>query len=121
MLGQKRDIIYDLDGSLSPYFFNSSSTSGTIVANYNHIANFNQDCLPPLINQSAWNSVIMCGPRVTIRRILFTNIISVGAYYYQFYWASINILPITNISEIRNSTNMNYSLVTTAAISFPSI
>jgi hypothetical protein len=39
MLGVKRDVIVDLDGSLNSYFFNTSIPSGTLVWGYNHIAN----------------------------------------------------------------------------------
>lgn len=39
MLGVKRDVIVDLDASLSSYFFNTSITAGTLVWGFNHIAN----------------------------------------------------------------------------------
>jgi hypothetical protein len=44
MMGLKRDVIYDLDASLAmPFDGNlNSRTSATIISNFNHIANYNQ-------------------------------------------------------------------------------
>lgn len=37
MLGLKRDVVYDLDASLSPYFGGNFGSSATLVWNYNYI------------------------------------------------------------------------------------
>ena len=76
MIGLKRDIIYDLDGSLSQSFDSTTRTSGTIVYGYPHIATTNQaTCLHPT-SVSGWDNAVMCGPTVTLRRVLFGNIIN---------------------------------------------
>jgi hypothetical protein len=51
---------------------------------------------------------------------MLTNAIGAN-YWYDFYSTSINILPITNISAVMNSSNMNYSLVTSIGMSYLSI
>jgi hypothetical protein len=119
MLGQKRDIIYDLDGSLSPYFFTSNQSSATLVNNFPHIANFNNDkCRSS--NLTSWSSLTLCDSSITIRRIMLTN--AIGAkYWYDFYWATMYVLPITNISTIMNSTNINNSWITSVGMTYPSI
>ncbi len=38
MVGMKRDVVYDLDGSLSASFDGATRTSATIVSNFAHIS-----------------------------------------------------------------------------------
>ena len=40
MIGMKRDVIYDTDGSLSSIFDSGTRTSGTIVQGFNHISQY---------------------------------------------------------------------------------
>lgn len=122
MLGSMKEIIYDLDGSFSPYFFNSSLATGTVVYGYQHIANFHtSECHFPINNSSAWNGMIMCNPSLTIRRITFTNIIGAN-YYYEFYWTTMYVLPVQNVTTpIINSTSINQSYLTTAPPTYPTI
>lgn len=124
MLGSKKEIIYDLDGSLSPYFFNLSMVAGTVVYGYQHIANFHtNECRFPINDSSGWgwNGMVMCNPSLTIRRITFTNIIGAN-YYYDFYWSSMYVLPMQNVSTpIINSSNINASYVTSVQSTYPNI
>jgi hypothetical protein len=93
MLGLQRDVIVDIDGSLSLYFFNTSISSGTLVWGYNHIAKRHPLSCRPANSSSKWNGIIMCDPSITIRRIFITNAIG-ASYYWSFYWVNMNVLPI---------------------------
>lgn len=73
MIQMKRDVIYDLDGSFSLKFDGQSRASGTIVHGWPHIAAFNQNTCPTATTASDWDDAVMCGPTVTIRRVMFTN------------------------------------------------
>jgi hypothetical protein len=75
MIGVKKDVIYDLDGSLSMAFDGTTRTSGTIVQNYPHIGRYNQNNCPPATVAAAWDNTIMCNQNVKIRRIYFTNLL----------------------------------------------
>lgn len=123
MLGSMKEIIYDLDGSLSPYFFNSSLAAGTVVYGYQHIANFHtSECHFSINNSSGWNGMIMCNPSLTIRRITFTNIIGANYYYYGFYWANMYVLPLQNATTpIINFTNINQNYLTSVPPTYPTI
>ena len=74
MIGLKRDVIYDLDGSFSMKFDGNSRTSATIVQGFPHIAAFNQANCPPATTVANWDNAVMCGPTITVRRVWFTNL-----------------------------------------------
>jgi len=74
MIGLKRDVIYDLDGSFSASFDGVSRTSGSIVHGFPHIAAFNQAECPLATTEANWDGAVMCGPAITIRRVWFTNL-----------------------------------------------
>jgi hypothetical protein len=76
MIHMKRDVIYDLDGSLSQLFDGANRTSATIVYGFPHIANYNQATCPKSSTPENWDNAVMCGPTITIRRVLFGNIIN---------------------------------------------
>jgi hypothetical protein len=96
MIALKRDIIYDLDGSLSPYFATGNRTSATIMQRYNHIYHYNQQHCALPSNESKWDSTIICNQAVTIRRIYFTNIINFNAFNNQI----MKVVPITTYDEV---------------------
>lgn len=75
MIGVKKDVIYDTDGSLSSAFDGMTRTRGTIVSNYPHIAQYNQNKCPSSPNAAKWDNAIMCNQDITIRRIYFTNLL----------------------------------------------
>ena len=60
MIGLKRDVIYDLDGSFSNKFDAQNRSSGTIIHGWDHIATFHQDTCPPATNSTDWDNAIMC-------------------------------------------------------------
>jgi hypothetical protein len=76
MIKMKRDVIYDLDGSFSSLFDGKNRSSATIVYGFPHIATYNQNTCPKATAPLAWDNAVMCGPTVTIRRVLFSNIIN---------------------------------------------
>ena len=75
MLGSKRDIIYDSDGSLSQYFDGVNRTKTTLIAKYPHIYSDNPNhCFTPS-NTSLWDDTWLCDSTLIIRRIMITNLI----------------------------------------------
>lgn len=60
MVGMKRDVIYDLDGSLSASFDGNSRTSATIFSNFAHIGVYNQDVCKQSPSPSKWDTAYMC-------------------------------------------------------------
>ncbi len=73
MYGDRKDIIYDLDGSLSTYFFNTTQANGTLMNSFNHIT-FSQDRCR-ISTWDSWGSLVFCGSNAIIRRITLTNVI----------------------------------------------
>jgi hypothetical protein len=75
MIGLKRDVIYDLDGSLS-YAFDqrSNRTSATIVHGFEHIAVYNPTTCPGASSSTDWDGAVMCDQTVSLRRVGFTNL-----------------------------------------------
>lgn len=99
MLGLQRDVIYDLDASLSSIFGNENAnnptTSAAIVHNYNHISGYNQQsCRAPAENK--WDDAILCDQSVTIRRVFFTNLIELNTFNAQF----MKVIPINSFEEV---------------------
>jgi hypothetical protein len=93
MLGGKRDIIYDSDGSFSKYFDGANRTNTTIVANYPHIYSDNPNhCFSPS-NATFWDDSRLCDNSLIIRRIMFTNIIGAN-YYYSFSGSTMYVAAI---------------------------
>jgi len=76
MINIKKDVIYDLDGSFSSVFDGKNRTSGTIVWNFPHIATYNGNVCPRATNSTAWDNAVMCDQTVTLKRVLFGNIIN---------------------------------------------
>lgn len=84
MVGMKRDVIYDLDASLSGSFDGTSRTSATIVSNFAHIGNSNQIACKPSSAPGEWDNAYMCDQTVTIRRVYFTNMLDSYVFNHQF-------------------------------------
>lgn len=96
MIGMKRDVIYDLDGSLSGAFDGGSRTSATIFSNFAHIGAYNQDVCTQSTNPAAWDNAYMCDQSVTIRRVYFTNMMDPYTFSAQFMKA----VEISTIEEV---------------------
>lgn len=110
MLGLKRDIIYDLDASLSSTYDGLARTSATLVWNYPHITLYNQDACSLASNSTKWGGAIMCSQAVTIRRVMFTNL----ADPYIFNAKRLKAIQIDNFEEVVDPTidNTLYSEIT---------
>lgn len=78
MLGLKRDVLYDLDASLSAYFNGYFNNSATLVWGYNHLTQ--QNSCRQAISPTQWDNLVLCDQTITIRRIIFTNIISLANF-----------------------------------------
>ncbi len=119
MIGLKRDVIYDLDGSLSSDFDGNSRASGTIVHSWPHIASTNQNTCPYASTSTDWDDAVMCGPTITIRRVTFTNLENHQLYTAQRMKAaelqSINDTIDPNISYLLH-TNITSRLINTVAM-----
>jgi len=118
MLGAKKDMIYDSDGSFSTYF-NGVSTptlNSTLVYAYNHITFDNPyHCFSPS-NALLWDNLTLCDNSVIIRRITITNVIGAN-YWYNFYYATMFVAPIAN-STVPVSA-LNSSAITSVGATFP--
>lgn len=115
MYGERRDIIYDTDGSLSPYFFNSTQDNGTLVNSFPHITFNSDECRTS--NLTAWSSLAFCDSSTIVRRIMLTNAIG-ASYWYDFYWTGINVMPIFNISA---TAVIDYSITTAVGMTYPTV
>lgn len=109
-IGMKRDIVYDTDGCLAPYFNGAPEYKSTLVNAFDHITKDNPiHCLSP-DNSSQWDTVTFCDNTVIIRRVMITNAIGAN-YWYNFYGAAMYVAPIAN--ETILSSSINNSFVTT--------
>ncbi len=112
MLGVKRDVIYDLDGSFSTVFDGQARTNATIVYNYPHISKqHTSHCFIPQ-TATSWDSSLLCDPTIKIRRVYFTNLWSNKYYWNVFSNSYINIAPISNITV--NHSSLPSTEITTA-------
>lgn len=73
--GIKRDIIYDLDGSLSQVFDSQVRTNGTITHYWPHMHHDNPTDCPNATNMAKWDDAIMCTGSLYVRRVKFGNMI----------------------------------------------
>ena len=96
MVGIKRDIIYDTDGSLSLVFDGTARPSGTLIYGYNHIKNFHQSTCPSATDPVLWDNLLMCDSSQVIRMVGFTNLIN----KQYFSGKSMKVTKLTNIDEI---------------------
>jgi len=94
MIGMKRDVIYDIDGSLSNAFDGGSRPSGTIVQSYNHIKNYEQSTCPGATITDNWDNTLMCNSSVTVRRVMFTNLVDLRLFKMQW----IKVKTLNNIN-----------------------
>lgn len=109
MIGMKRDVIYDTDGSLSSAFDGGSRTSSAIIQSYNHISNYFQNVCPSASDAGSWDNALMCNSNVTIRRVIFTNLADLRLFKGQ----SIKVMPINDINQTidPNSTSSLFTSV----------
>lgn len=75
MVGLKRDVVYDLDGSFSSAFDGTSRSAGAITSYWPHIHLDNPTVCPNATTPSRWDNAIFCDSSLTVRRVMFTNVI----------------------------------------------
>lgn len=116
MIGMKRDIIYDLDGSLSLAFDGNVRTSATILHKYPHISTYHQsNCLQPS-TAANWDNAIICDKNITIRRVMFTNLLNLALFKNQ----QMKVMEIASINQTLNP-NMSTTLYSAVESHLPNI
>ncbi len=82
MLGLKREMFYDLDGSLTNSVFDSiRRTSATLIYGWPHLL---QD--PACVNATnsrLWDYGAVCDSSVTVRQVMFTNLENKNEFFSQ--------------------------------------
>ncbi len=104
MTGLKKEIIYDLDGTLTNSRIDSQlRTRATIVTNLSYILD-EPGCLQAS-NTATWGAVAVCNQNVTIRKVTFMN-------YIPFRHA-FNMPPkVWRMPKISNESSRLTSIVT---------
>ncbi len=74
MLGLKREVFYDLDGSLTNTVHTSSVTrpSATLTNGWPHL--LQDPACVPATNSTLWDSAAVCDQTVTVRQVMITNL-----------------------------------------------
>lgn len=113
MLGLKRCLVHDADGSFSQAFDGATrSSGGTIMHGFNHIKAFHQSTCPEATTASQWDSTIFCDSTEIVRRVVFTNMLSASRFIGQPFkateLASINDTTPDNISATLYTSVINY-------------
>lgn len=111
MIGLKRDVLRDLDGSFSQAFDGTNRTSGTIIYGWSHIAAYNQASCPPATTAALWDNAVMCGPSEKVRRVFFTNLIDTNLFYGQL----MHVVQLAAISDTASSSLNNSMMATTGS------
>lgn len=75
MNGLKREILYDLDGSLTTTAFDGNTrTSATVTYNYNHLAS--EPACKPTTNTQIWDNTLACDSSVKLVTVAFSKVTS---------------------------------------------
>lgn len=73
MLGLKREVFYDLDGSLTNTVFDSNTrTSATLTYGWEHLLQ-DSACLSAT-DPLSWDKGTVCDQTVTVRQVMMTNL-----------------------------------------------
>ena len=106
MLGLKREVFYDLDGSLTNNVFDTNTrTSATLTYGFYHMR---QDpaCLAAN-DPTLWDDGTVCDSTITVRQTMFSNLINPNEFRSQPI--RINMLP-----TVEDVTDPNTTLFTEA-------
>ncbi len=99
MLGLQREVFYDLDGTLTNGVFDSVTRSrATLTFGWPHIL---QDpaCIKGT-NAVLWDNAAICGPSVTVRQVMFANMMNTQEFVRQ----SIKVRMLANVEEVTSPT-----------------
>ena len=104
MLGVRRDVFYDMDGSATNGVFDSTTrTSATITNNWAHLLEDAGCTTPTTIDK--WGGTIACDQTVPIRQVLFNNLIKL----LEFKGISIKAKLLNDISTLLDENVTEYS------------
>lgn len=103
MIGLKRDIVRDLDGSLSQAFDGQTRASGTVVHGFPHIAAYNNADCPPASTTTDWDDAVMCAPALKLRRAWITNLIDKQLFNAQ-------LMKVVQLNSINDTVDPNTTL-----------
>ena len=100
MMGDvKRDVFYDVDGSLTKTVFdNKTRSSGTLTYGWPHLLQ-DPECLPAS-NGSLWDSAALCNGTSTVRQVMFTNLIK----ELEFSGQPMRVRMINGVEDASNAT-----------------
>jgi hypothetical protein len=100
----RREIYYDMDGSLTNLVFDGNTRPNATLIPYFVHNDFAPTCVNAT-NQTQWNISLLCDSTVVVRSIAFGNAIpEVG-----FQAANINVYRLTNSTQNISSVSSNYS------------
>jgi hypothetical protein len=71
--GPRRDIYYDLDGSLSGTNFDGTSRTSTTLMPYYPHNDIPGQCINSTTNPDKWDTSLLCGNTSIVRSVFLTN------------------------------------------------
>ncbi len=75
MLGLKREVFYDLDGTLTNNIFDSvTRASATLTFGWPHI--LQDSACVSADDPTLWDSGALCNESVTVRQVMFSNFLN---------------------------------------------
>ncbi len=100
MMGDvKRDVFYDVDGSLTRTVFDGKARStGTLTYGWPHLLQ-DSECLPAS-NRSLWDSAALCNGTSIVRQVMFTNLIK----ELEFSGQPMRVRMINGVEDASNAT-----------------
>lgn len=104
MLGLKREVFYDLDGSLTNNVFdNNTRTSATLTYGFPHLL---QDpaCLSAS-DPTLWDTGAACDSTVTVRQTMFCNLIDPNVFRSQ----PIRVNMLASVEDVTNPNLTTYT------------
>jgi hypothetical protein len=73
MLGLKREVFYDMDGTATNGVFDANTrTSATVAFGWPHL--MQDPACKPAGDLTLWDNACTCDPTVTVRQVMFTNL-----------------------------------------------
>jgi hypothetical protein len=104
MLGLKREVFYDLDGSLTNGVFDSvTRLSATLTFGWRHL--LQDPACVSATNPALWDTAAVCGPTVTVRQVMFANMINPELFSRQ----SIRVRMHADFDEVTSPNETYYT------------
>lgn len=104
MIGMKRDVFYDLDGSATNGVFDANTrTSATIINNFQHIA-AETDCVSAT-TPAEWDSTIVCDGSLNVEQVAFKNLMKKT----EFMSIPIKVKLLSTIDEVVASDDTDHT------------